>query len=114
MVKHLLSFTATITLILSTQLSASTYEQTCVKCHNKMIVSIDKYFYRYLLKYSSEKNVKDSLYNYLKNPNKDTTIMPNAFIKRFGIKEQSKLKDDELKKAIDTYWDTYKVFDKLK
>jgi hypothetical protein len=34
------------------------YEKNCVKCHKKLPVSIDKFFYRYLLKYSSESNVK--------------------------------------------------------
>ncbi len=92
---------------------ASSYEQNCVACHEKMIVSIDKYFYRYLLKYSSEKNVKSSLYEYLKNPSKDKTIMPDAFIKRYGIKGKSNLNDEELKKAIDEYWEIYKVFGKL-
>lgn len=108
---------ATIFLIffLNTQINASSsYENACLKCHDKMIVSIDKFFYRYLLKYSSEKNVKNSLYRYLKNPNVDETIMPDAFIKRFGVKEKTKLSDEELKKAINTYWDKYKVFNKLK
>lgn len=91
----------------------SVYENNCVKCHNNMIVSIDKYFYRYLLKYSSEKNVKNSLYEYLSNPSKDTTIMPEAFIKRYGVKAKSTLSDEELKKAIDEYWEIYKVFGKL-
>ena len=102
-----------IALFLSINVYASSYEQNCVACHEKMIVSIDKYFYRYLLKYSSEKNVKSSLYDYLKNPSKDKTIMPEAFIKRYGIKAKSNLNDEELQKAIDEYWEIYKVFGKL-
>lgn len=93
---------------------ANTYENNCVKCHNKLPVTIDKYFYRYLLKYSSERSVKEAMTNYLKVPNKDTTIMPKAFIKRFGIKKKSKLNDKELEKALDIYWEKYKVFGKLK
>lgn len=89
------------------------YEKNCVNCHNSLPVSIDKYFYRYLLKYSGEKQVKESIYNYLKNPSKKTTIMPQSFIDRFGIKKKTSLGDEELKDAIDIYWDKYKVFDKL-
>lgn len=90
------------------------YKNNCLKCHNKLPVSIDKYFYRYLLKYSSEREVKKAMTDYLKNPTKDTTIMPEAFIKRFGVKNKTKLSDDDLKKALDLYWEEYKVFGKLK
>ena len=90
------------------------YENNCIKCHKKLPVSIDKYFYRYLLKYSSEINVKKSMFAYLKKPEKEMTIMPEAFIKRFGIKKKSKLSDEKLNEALDIYWEKYKVFGKLK
>ena len=92
---------------------ANSYEQNCVQCHAKLPVSIDKYFYRYLLKYSSERQVKQAMYEYLSHPSEDNTIMPEAFISRFGIKQKSTLSSKELKKALDTYWETYKVFGKL-
>lgn len=92
----------------------SVYETNCVKCHNKIPVTIDKYFYRYLLKYSSERDVKKAMFNYLKSPSKDDTIMPEAFINRFGIKSKTKLSDKQLNKALDSYWEKYKVFGKLK
>ena len=94
--------------------NADIYKNNCIKCHRKLPVSIDKYFYRYLLKYSSEKSVKKAMSDYLKKPNKDTTIMPEAFIKRFGVKKRTKLSDKQLEKALDTYWEKYKVFGKLK
>jgi len=99
--------------LIFTSLSANSYTNNCLKCHNKLPVSIDKYFYRYLLKYSSERRLKHAMINYLKKPNKDTTIMPEAFIKRFGIKKTTTLSDKELQKAINTYWEKYKVFGKL-
>jgi len=42
-----------IFLFASSCLSANVYETNCVACHKKIPVSIDKYFYRYLLTYSS-------------------------------------------------------------
>lgn len=90
------------------------YEENCVSCHNNIPVSIDKYFYRYLLKYSSESRVKKEMFWYLKEPLKKFTIMPDAFISRFGIKKPTTLSEEELKKAIDIYWEKYKVFGKLK
>jgi len=90
------------------------YQKNCVSCHKNQAVSIDKFFYRYLLKYSSEKNVKKALFEYLKKPSFFKTIMPRGYINRYGIKLPSKLSDKELKKAIDIYWDKYKVFGKLR
>lgn len=90
------------------------YQINCIKCHKKIPVSIDKYFYRYLLKYSSERNVKNAMFDYLKKPNKKMTIMPEAFIKRFGVKKKTKLSDAKLNEALDIYWEKYKVFGKLK
>ncbi|XOB60925.1 hypothetical protein ACMC56_09940 [Campylobacterota bacterium DY0563] len=103
-----------IVIVFFNLLFADVYENNCLKCHNKLPVSIDKYFYRYLLKYSSEKEVKRAMATYLKNPTEDTTIMPQAFINRFGVKKKTKLSDKELKKALDIYWEKYKVFGKLK
>lgn len=109
MAKLILSF-----LLVFTFLNADVYEKNCVSCHKELPVSIDKYFYRYLLKYSSERSVKESMASYLKNPNSKTTIMPQAFIKRFGVKKRTKLNEQDLNKALNTYWDKYKVFGKLK
>ena len=90
------------------------YQRNCIACHKNQAVSLDKLFYRYLLKYSSEKNVKKALFDYLKKPSYFKTVMPSGYINRYGIKLPSKLSDKELKKAIDIYWDKYKVFGKLK
>jgi len=79
-----------------------------------MPVKIDKFFYRYLLKYSSERSVKASLFEYLKNPTKEKSILPEGLLNRFGVKDKTTLSDKELKKAIDAYWEEYKVFGKLR
>ncbi len=100
--------------IMILSLNANTYKTNCVKCHNKLPVSIDKYFYRYLLKYSSENSVKKAMFEYLQNPTIKKTIMPKAFIKRFSIKKPSLLNEKQLKININIYWETYKIFDKLK
>jgi hypothetical protein len=94
-------------------LFASVYQKNCVECHMKMPVKIDKFFYRYLLKHSSEVRVKSALREYLKNPTRETTILQEGLINRFGIKERTTLSDEELKEAIDEYWEIYKVFGKL-
>ncbi len=90
------------------------YQRNCVKCHKNQAVTLDKLFYAYLLKYSSKRMVEKSLYDYLKHPSYYKTIMPKGYINRYGIKMPSKLSNKELKKAIDIYWNKYKVFGKLK
>ena len=94
--------------------NTNVYEKNCILCHQNLPVSIDKYFYRYLLKYSSERSVKSAMIEYLEKPTPAKTIMPEAFISRFGIKKATKLTALELKKAIDIYWEEYKVFGQLK
>ena len=99
---------------LSLNAKENIYQRNCITCHKNQAVSLDKLFYRYLLKYSSEKDVKKALFDYLKKPSYFKTVMPSGYINRYGIKLPSKLSDKELKKAIDIYWDKYKVFGKLK
>ncbi|MCD8545571.1 MAG: hypothetical protein LRY52_12280 [Sulfurospirillum cavolei] len=94
--------------------SESVYERHCVPCHKEMPVKIDKFFYRYLLKYSSENEVKRAMTHYLKNPTKETSILTDGLINRFGVKKKTTLSDAALSEALDTYWETYKVFNKLK
>ena len=54
------------------------------------------------------------MFYYLKNPTIEKTIMTESFITRFGVKKKTKLSDYKLKEALDSYWDEYKVSNKLK
>ncbi|QOY54800.1 hypothetical protein HUE87_00690 [Candidatus Sulfurimonas marisnigri] len=94
--------------------NADVYKNNCVKCHEQLPISIDKYFYKYLLIYSSETDMKNAIISYLKYPAKETTVMSDAFVIKFGIKKKTKLSEAELKEAVDVYWQKYKVFGKLK
>ncbi|MCF6329968.1 MAG: hypothetical protein L3I99_00280 [Sulfurimonas sp.] len=94
--------------------NATVYEDNCIKCHKQFTPSIDKYFYKYLLIYSSETDMKNAIISYLKYPAKETSVMSDAYIDKFGIKEKSKLNENEIKQAVDVYWEKYKVFGKLK
>lgn len=100
--------------LLNITLFGSVYSENCVSCHEKMPVKIDKFFYRYLLKYSSEENLKSALIDYLKSPTKEKTILQEGLQNRFGVKEKTLLNDTDLKEAVDEYWNIYKVFGKLK
>ncbi|WP_200763700.1 hypothetical protein [Nitrosophilus alvini] len=104
----------TVLILLTILLNANVYEKNCVKCHQKNGVSLKKLFYEYLLRYSSERGVKRKIYEYLKNPDANASLMPKRYISVYGTKKRSDLSDKELKKAIDIYWEKYKVFGKLK
>ena len=54
------------------------------------------------------------MFDYLKNPTIEKTIMSESLVKRFGIKKKTKLSDEKLEEALDAYWDRYKIFGKLK
>jgi hypothetical protein len=101
-------------LLVAFSLHADVYQTNCVSCHEKLPVSIDKYFYRYLLNYSSEKDVKRAMLEYLRKPDKQKSVMGESFINRFGVKQKSELSNGDLKKALNVYYETYKVFGKLK
>jgi hypothetical protein len=90
------------------------FDQKCVPCHRDLPTSLQQMFMQYLKLYSSEDNVKYILKYYLKNPSKKTSAMSDLFLDVYGIKEPTKLSDEELQKAIDIYWDRYKVIGRLK
>jgi len=90
------------------------FENNCMACHKQLSFNLKQIYFDYLLKYSSENAVKLALIDYLKKPNKDTSIMTKEYIRRFGLKKPTILSDKDLKKAIDYYWNIYKVFGKLK
>jgi len=95
-------------------LNADVYEQNCVKCHKTLHVEIQKYFYDYLLVYSSETDMKNAIISYLNYPAKETSVMSDDYIDKFGIKKKTTFSKEELKEAVDIYWEKYKVFGKLK
>ncbi len=93
---------------------ANIYRQNCMKCHKQMSLTMQKIFMRYLLKYSSEVAVKSAMISFLKEPDYLTSALRKDQIARYGLKNRTTLSDEALKRAIDIYWEKYKVFGKLK
>ncbi len=101
-------------LLLSNINASDVYEKKCVPCHKNLPTSLEQMFMSYLAAYSGEKNVKTILKYYLNNPSKSLTVMSDLFIDTYGIKKVTKLNNQELDEAINSYWEKFKVFDKLK
>ncbi len=93
-------------------LNASEFDRNCLNCHGddfKFHVIMKKY----TLKYSSETKIKKAMFEYLKEPIAERSILPSEYIKRFGIKEKSTLDDETLKKMIDVYYKEFNLPSKL-
>jgi hypothetical protein len=111
MIKKIILF-----LLLSFTLEArsNAYEFNCIPCHRFQPASLEKMFMTYLKTYSGELSLKGSLKEFLKKPNEQNSLMGELFIERFSVKDKSRLTNEELDEAIDTYWELYNVRNKLK
>lgn len=103
-----------IPLLLALSLSASPYEQSCTPCHKNLQSGLDKLFYLYLQTYSSERRIKQALIDYLQAPEQEKSVMNSDYFKAHRIKQATTLNEEQLQKAIDTYWERFKIFGKLK
>ncbi len=90
------------------------YHDNCVACHRKLPVSLESFFFNYLLKYSSERRVKKALRDFITHPTAKKALASEEVIKRYGLMPPTTLNDTDLRRAIDIYWETYKVFGKIK
>ena len=95
-----------LALSLVTLLSASSFEENCLNCHSRDF-KFAMMMKKYTQKYSSEPKIKEAIFDYLKNPSADKSVLPYEYINRFGVKEKSTLDDATLREMIDIY---YKMF----
>jgi len=101
-------------ILLAEDIKQDIFDTNCLTCHKQLSFSLEKIFFRYLLKYSDEISVKSALIDFLKAPNKDTSVMSKEYIRSFGLKQKSTLSPAQLQEAVDIYWQKYTVFGKLK
>jgi len=105
-----------ITAILSTNMTAepsSSLQNNCLSCHIEQKIPSELIHRRYLLKYSTNRDIKERLFKYLTNPKKETSIMPKQFFLKFPEKASLELNDTELSESIDIYLDYFDVKKKL-
>ena len=103
----------TILIILfSSILGASSFEENCLNCHENDF-KFGMMMKKYTLKYSSEKRIKMAIFDYLKNPTYEKSILPVGYLNRFGIKEKTTIDDKLLREMIDIYYDKFNMHSKL-
>jgi len=85
----------------------------CLSCHIQQKIPSSMIYKKYLLKYSTKENISKAMYDYLKAPSKDISIMPKPFFDKFPIKSPITLDDKQLKDLIMLYIDKYDLTKKL-
>ncbi|MBD3792568.1 MAG: hypothetical protein IE889_00180 [Campylobacterales bacterium] len=94
--------------------SSDVYMRNCIPCHEYLPSTLERMFMSYLKVYSGEFTVKESLKAYLRNPDRDMSVMSELFLDRFGIKYKTDLSEQELEEAVNIYWNKFNVRNKLK
>lgn len=88
-------------------------ETKCLKCHIREQIPTELIHRRYLMKYSTKDEMQKAIFNYIKNPKKENSIMPPPFFFKFPMKEQIDLDDTELKEYISDFLDYLDVKKRL-
>ena len=85
------------------------FDQKCVPCHQKRGVGLKPIFFNYLLYHSSERRVKKAMKEFLLHPDPKKSLLPKK-----GKIYRHHFDPKTLDKALDIYWDRYKVIGKIK
>lgn len=101
-----------LALTLITSLSASNFEENCLNCHSRDF-KFAMMMKKYTQKYSSEPKIKEAIFEYLKNPSADKSVLPYEYINRFGVKEKTTLDDATLREMIDVYYQMFNMKEKI-
>jgi hypothetical protein len=89
------------------------FENSCLSCHKQQQIPSGLIYKRYLMKYSTHKNMKEAMFSYLKDPKKEYSIMPAPFFLKFPMKEKIPLDDRTLHKYIQMYLEQFDIKKKL-
>ena len=87
--------------------------QKCLQCHGHEQIPNKLIYRRYLKKYSTQEAMGKAIFKYLKDPKQEKSIMPHPFFSKFPMKEASVLDDEDMKKNIQTFLDTFDLKKKL-
>ena len=114
MVKRVIILLPILTHLSSGEEPTSRVQNNCLSCHQEQKIPSELLYRRYLLKYSTDNNIKTHLLNYLKNPKKENSIMPKQFFLKFPEKKLLDLNETSLQESIDDYLNYFDVRKKLK
>ncbi len=88
-------------------------QSQCLQCHTQDQIPNELIYRRYLMKYSTQEAMKKAILKYLKDPQKENSIMPPPFFSKFPMKEALELDDENLEKSIRAFLDAFDLKNKL-
>lgn len=91
------------TIIFAESENRSSLETNCLECHQKQQIPSTLIYKRYLMKYSTNTQMEEAIFHYLKDPKKEKSIMPPQFFLKFPMKKKVELDDILLKHNIRAY-----------
>ncbi len=97
----------------SIQLDTKQLQQECLQCHQKQQIPNEMVYRRYLSIYSTHARIKEAMVTYLKNPQKEHSIMPSQFFLKFPMKEKQNIDEERLIKDVELYLDMFDIKKKL-
>lgn len=75
-------------------------QSQCLDCHVQEQIPTGLIYRRYLMTYSTQEEMANAMYKYMKNPQKENSIMPPPFFFKFPMKEVLDMDDASLKENI--------------
>ncbi len=88
-------------------------DKNCLYCHKKNQIPNQIIYKKYLEKYSTANRMQEAIFDYLKNPNKKYSIMPNVFFTKFPMKQKINLDNEKLRKSIKSYLKKFDIKKRL-
>ncbi len=105
-------FTLALFAVESTVIHAD-LEQKCLDCHKEQQIPNTLIVKRYLMQYSTDERIEEAMFNYLKDPKKEHSIMPAPFFSKFPMKESLYLNDASLHKYIQDFLEKFDIKKRL-
>ena len=93
--------------------SQNVLTQYCFSCHNEQQIPDNLIYKRYLMKYSTNERMNEAMFDYLKDPKKEHSIMPAPFFLKFPMKKKMHLDEKVLHEAIQAYLRKYDMKKRL-
>ncbi len=88
-------------------------QSKCLDCHIQEQIPSELIYRRYLMTYSTQEEIQNAIFNYLKDPQKENSIMPSPFFFKFPMREVLNLDDADLKENIRAFLDHFDVKKRL-
>ncbi len=95
------------------EIDSSALQRDCLACHQEQQIPSELVYKRYLLKYSTASRIEKAMFDYLRHPRQEDSIMPSQFFLKFPMKTPILLDETTLHHRIRAYIDRFDLKKKL-